>query len=71
MALPQISYPAYILTSSTDAGSAQLTLSIGREAELIGVEGADALAALLVSELGAMTGASVYTTKVVVTETAI
>lgn len=71
MALPQIAYPAYTITSSTDAGTAQITLSIGRDAELVGQDGADSLAAKLVSELGNITGAPVYTTKLTMTETAL
>lgn len=70
MALPQIAYPAYTLTSSTDAGTAQITLAIGRDGELIG-DSADALAAQLVTALTAITGAPVYTTKVTMTETAL
>jgi hypothetical protein len=69
MALPQITYPAYIITSSTDGGMAQIVLSIGRDAELIGQDGADALAAKLVAELGALTGMPVNTTKITMSET--
>lgn len=69
MALPQMAYPAYTLASSTDAGTAQITLAIGRDAELIGADGADALAARLVTALGEITGAPVYTTKYTMTET--
>jgi hypothetical protein len=61
--IPQIAYPTYTLTSSTDGGSAQIVLSIGREAELIGPEGSDSLARLLVDALGAITGAPVIVTK--------
>jgi len=71
MALPQMAYPAYTLTSSTDGGTAQIILAIGRDGELIGDEGADTLAAQLVTALGAITGAPVYTTKTTMTETAI
>lgn len=71
MAVPQMVYPAYILTSSTDSNTAQLTLAIGRDAELIGSEGADALAAQLVTALGEITGAPVYTTKITMTEAAV
>lgn len=71
MALPQMAYPAYILTSSTESGTAQITLGIGRDAELIGQDGADALAAKLIASLGELTGATVHTTKVTMTETAI
>ncbi len=69
MALPQMAYPAYTLTSSTDGGTAQVTLAIGRDAELIGPDGADQLAAGLASALTALTGAATRTTKVTVTET--
>lgn len=69
MALPQMAYPAYIITSSTDGGMAQIVLSIGRDAELIGPDGADALAAKLVTELGALTGMPVNTTKITMSET--
>jgi len=68
MALPQITYPAYVLTSSTDANSAQITLSVGREAELIGLDGADHLATLLVNALAELTGAQVNVTKYTLTE---
>ncbi|MFJ4926831.1 hypothetical protein [Streptomyces sp. NPDC088736] len=71
MALPLMAYPAYVLTSSVESGTAQITLAIGRDAELIGQEGADVLAAQLSASLGELTGASVHTTKVTVTETAI
>lgn len=71
MALPQIAYPAYTLTSSTDGGTAQVTLSIGRDAELIGADGADTLAAGLATALAAVTGAPVHTTKFTLTETAV
>jgi hypothetical protein len=63
MALPEISFPAYTMTSSTDAGSAQVTLCVGRGAELIGEEGADELARQLIAALGALTSAPVYVTK--------
>lgn len=70
MALPQMAYPAYILTSSTDGGTAQITLAIGRDAELVGEAGADSLATQLADGLTAITGASVNTTKITVSETA-
>lgn len=69
MALPQMAYPAYIITSSTDGGTAQIILAIGRDAELIGPDGADELAAQLIEGLGAITGAPVNTTKITVAET--
>ena len=70
MAVPEITYPAYTLTSSQDSGSAHLTLCVGRSADLIGQDGVDRLAQQLVDTLGELTGATVYVTKTTLAEEA-
>jgi hypothetical protein len=69
MAVPQIAYPTYTLMSSTELGTAQVLLCVARDEELIGSEGSDSLARLLVTALGQLTGSTVSIVKSTMTQT--